>query len=446
MKSIFWAGVAIIIGLLLCTQAFAAADLNDVAVWQGQYFIGNVFQKGTFDFDFNVYDAAEGGSRCFSSSETLTTGNWGEWSTEQQGVSYTCDEASKSYFLEISINGVKQLPRRRLTVLHFLRADVNDQTIGSITAPYIKATQGIKEISESVWQTKLSFAAELAEEMIAAQEDLALAHIATAKAISDITVGESIDLKRLRIIAASELALDVIATNASIAKEKVFETRELMKLNGETPEDIAFIEEDAQAKAEALEVLANEKAGVVDLALDVALAGLVDDGKRFCLSDGTNCPPTGNVWGLITGTLSNQTDLATALASKVNNTALAVWPGSTNITTLGTINNARVTSLTIDGGAAITNFLSVSQANVVSESIPNRVCGNYAKIEVRGAKPGNAVTVAPRPDISGIETVNLSWSAYVADTDTVIIRACNPTARAIDTPNTQTWVVDVWAP
>ena len=59
---------------------------SDVLAWQGQYFLGTEFQTGTYEFNFNVYDAKEGGNICYSNTTTLTTGNWGEWETEQEGV------------------------------------------------------------------------------------------------------------------------------------------------------------------------------------------------------------------------------------------------------------------------------------------------------------------------------------------------------------------------
>lgn len=534
-----------LVELAAATYVFAISDPNDVAVWQGQYFIGNKFQTGTFEFKFDVYDAPSGGNRCYSNTTNLTTGNWGEWVTEQPGISAACSNAAIAYYLEITINGVKQFPRRRLTVLHFLRSDVAESTDGSIKASYLKATFGVKELNKDIWKLKMDYAADLADETIAAQEVLALAHIASAKATSDITVGESLELKRERLIAAGTLAQNEIIANAKIAKAKILEARETIKLNGETPEDAVYIENEAQSKANALDVLAAEKAEVIDQALDAALDSLIDDGKRFCLSDGTNCLTGGGVWGSITGTLGDQTDLATALSGKetliapgtssqywrgdktfqtldkaavglgnVENIALSSWVGTSNISALGTItsgtwqataigltkggtgltsggsanqlfgmnsagtgleyktltagsnisvshgvgsatvgvvanpafDNVNLNTLRINRGEAITGFFSVSPANVVSESIGSRTCGNYAKIEVRGARPGNTVSATPRPDVNGIENVNLSWNAYVSDVDTVVIRACNPAARAIDTADRQTWVVDVWAP
>ena len=36
---------------------------SNVTIWQGQYFIGSLFQQGTFQFNFTVYGANVGGAR-----------------------------------------------------------------------------------------------------------------------------------------------------------------------------------------------------------------------------------------------------------------------------------------------------------------------------------------------------------------------------------------------
>ncbi len=103
-------------------------------------------------------------------------------------------------------------------------------------------------------------------------------------------------------------------------------------------------------------------------------------------------------------------------------------------------------SLIIGSGDAITKHISLSQANVTSASISASACGDYATISVTGAAVGDSVTATPDGDssASGIEDSNLSWNAYVSATNTVTIRACNPTASPIDNGNDQTWRVDVW--
>ena len=94
---------------------------SDVLVWQGQYFIGTEFQNNKqLDFNFTVYDALIDGEACYSNVTTLSTGNFGEWITEQSGVSAVCNNPSKNYFLNINIDSEDQNPRRRLTFFNFL--------------------------------------------------------------------------------------------------------------------------------------------------------------------------------------------------------------------------------------------------------------------------------------------------------------------------------------
>ncbi|HLC76976.1 MAG TPA: hypothetical protein VJH04_02110 [archaeon] len=69
---------------------------------------------------------------CYSNVTFLTTGNFGEWKTEQSGVSAACNNASKDYFLEIGINNVTQGDRRRLTSFSFIRKDVNETSKGAL--------------------------------------------------------------------------------------------------------------------------------------------------------------------------------------------------------------------------------------------------------------------------------------------------------------------------
>ena len=103
-------------------------------------------------------------------------------------------------------------------------------------------------------------------------------------------------------------------------------------------------------------------------------------------------------------------------------------------------------SLVIGNGDAISKHISLNQANVTSASISATACGDYATISVTGAAVGDSVTATPDGDssASGIEESNLSWNAYVSATNTVTIRACNPTGSPIDNGNDQTWRIDVW--
>src|SRR3989339_428109 len=107
---------------------------KDVLVFQGQYFIEAKFQVGTYDFEFNVYDDETSGNLIYSDKENITLGNWGQWKVELVGLSEAANNVSKDYFMEIIIDGVPQLPRKRITQFNFLRKDVDEITQGRISA------------------------------------------------------------------------------------------------------------------------------------------------------------------------------------------------------------------------------------------------------------------------------------------------------------------------
>ncbi|MEK6955202.1 MAG: hypothetical protein AABW52_00930, partial [Nanoarchaeota archaeon] len=73
------------------------------------------------------------GGACYSNTTTLTTGNWGEWKTEQSGVGASCNNASQNYFLEIKINNKTQGERSVLSNWDFLRKDTDALLNGSLT-------------------------------------------------------------------------------------------------------------------------------------------------------------------------------------------------------------------------------------------------------------------------------------------------------------------------
>jgi hypothetical protein len=139
-KIYFWARkeegtdktILIPISMLVSILVINVVSASDVLVWQGQYYTGTTFNTGTYEFIFSVYDALAGGNICYSNTTTLTTGNFGEWRTEQSGVNSVCANASKDYYLNIKINGVDQPPRRRLMVWASLRKDVNETTAGNL--------------------------------------------------------------------------------------------------------------------------------------------------------------------------------------------------------------------------------------------------------------------------------------------------------------------------
>ncbi|MDA3836392.1 MAG: hypothetical protein PF542_02105 [Nanoarchaeota archaeon] len=118
---------------------------KDISVYQGQYFIGTEFQQGTFQFDFNVYDAREGGDLIYTYSEDITTGQWGSWEVELEGVSEAANNSFRDYFMEVVVEGVSQLPRRRITQFDFARVDIPEtfkKTLvveGGLFSNYIEA-------------------------------------------------------------------------------------------------------------------------------------------------------------------------------------------------------------------------------------------------------------------------------------------------------------------
>ena len=120
----------LIFGILLVNFVVA----KDVLVFQGQYFIEAKFQVGTYDFEFNVYDDETSGNLIYSDKENITLGNWGQWKVELVGLSEAANNVSKDYFMEIIIDGVPQLPRKRITQFNFLRKDVDEITQGRISA------------------------------------------------------------------------------------------------------------------------------------------------------------------------------------------------------------------------------------------------------------------------------------------------------------------------
>jgi hypothetical protein len=101
----------ILISIFVLILIINIISASDILVWQGQYHTGTTFNTGTYEFNFSVYDDLTGGIICYSNTTTLTTGSFGEWKTEQSGVSSSCNNVSKDYYLNININGIDQTPR-----------------------------------------------------------------------------------------------------------------------------------------------------------------------------------------------------------------------------------------------------------------------------------------------------------------------------------------------
>ena len=125
-----WKFIIVILGIL--SIGFISAGF-DISVFQGQYYIGTEFQQGTYNFTFDVYDDVSAGNLVYATSSDITTGTWGQWRVELSGISAVCDNSSKDYFMEITIDGNVQSPRRRLTHFQYIRKDIDETTTGDLT-------------------------------------------------------------------------------------------------------------------------------------------------------------------------------------------------------------------------------------------------------------------------------------------------------------------------
>ena len=245
------------------------------------------------------------GGACYSNITTLTTGNFGEWKTEQNGVNSACNNVSKDYYLNIKINGVDQTPRRRLVVWDSLRKNVDETTISSFEADIIKVRTGLKDLNKAIWQSKLNYAREFANATLIAQREIALKLINTTT-----TTGESIESKIIKLQQAGEQAKALINSEFEIAQAKILEAKKLALLNGEKPEDVAAIEAEANLHLTALNLTAQEQIIIIEQALNNSITEVInsDDGIRFCLSNGTNCmSSSGNLFNQVLNTTSNVT-------------------------------------------------------------------------------------------------------------------------------------------
>jgi DNA-binding transcriptional ArsR family regulator len=146
----------ILVNLFILILTANIISASDVSVWQGQYYTGTTFNTGTYEFNFTVFDALTGGDICYSNTTTLTTGNFGEWKTEQTGVNSACNNISKDYYLNINLAGTDQTPRRRLVVWNSLRKDVDEISKGNLTlAGVVKANSALK-IKQNIEYTNLN--------------------------------------------------------------------------------------------------------------------------------------------------------------------------------------------------------------------------------------------------------------------------------------------------
>jgi hypothetical protein len=122
--------------------------------------------------------------------------------------------------------------------------------------------------------------------------------------------------------------------------------------------------------------------------------------------------------------------------------ASAIIIGRSSVTT--TINGtAAVNTLTIGGGTVILKHLS-GTTTFDAPSVGLSSCSDIGTVTVTGAAVGDSVIAAPTATSGGIETLTLSWNAYVSSPNTVTIRACNTSISLGQNPSNQTWRADIW--
>lgn len=149
-------------------------------------------------------------------------------------------------------------------------------------------------------------------------------------------------------------------------------------------------------------------------AIDALLPSQASASGKYLTSDGTNCswgtPATGGSWGTITGTLSAQTDLQTALDAKVAHSSgasgrLAYWSGTATITSSA--------NLTYDGQLISHTFStagSTAGLSVINGNNSNTASHAMLKAEVGGTSGGDPIL---HLDISG----GTGWHAGVDNSD-----------------------------
>ena len=191
------------ISLILIIKIISAGD---ILVWQGQYYTGTTFNTGTYEFNFTVYDAPEGGEACFSNITNLTTGGFGEWKTEQYGVSAACNNASKDYYLNINIKGVDQTPRRKLAIWDFLRKNVNETTTGTIQS----GTQVVAPVVNAF--------AQVIAPIIQAIMHVETPKVETIEVVTTNLTASGIVKSDTAVVAPIVNATEVVATNLTIVE------------------------------------------------------------------------------------------------------------------------------------------------------------------------------------------------------------------------------------
>lgn len=160
---------------------------------------------------------------------------------------------------------------------------------------------------------------------------------------------------------------------------------------------------------------------------------------------GSTIQPTAN------GALSIQSTGANTLTLDAGGAA-GLSMGTTNASTVSvgrsgvttTINGvADANNLKIGSGTTILKHLSATNT-FDGGSVTLGSCLDLGTVTVTGANPGDTVISTPTPVTGGIETLLLTWNAYVSSTNTVTIRGCSVATVGSQNPASQTWRADVW--
>jgi len=371
-----------IILLVLVSSSIIVSAASDIAVFQGQYYIGTEFQQGTFEFVFDIYDNKTGGNLVHSVTKNLTTGTWGQWKAEVAGVSAASNDTTKDYFVEISIDGDPQLPRNRLTYFNYLRKDVDEVTSGDISSSgRIGAEEYTYVPSEgnSISDSFFNFVSPLGGDLIriSPKEDfLGFPNTTSIFIISDNEsyVGMTYFVSPISGLPNSWLWADIhngnggfalINTeNLSVGKEYIvkgaFSDRGLSlggvsnNPQGENSAGSDFkIYSDANGTTAFFVDSANSYATTIDALLNVTDTAYFYDayvnGTKICLKDGTNCLNlniSGNEaaftgWDKnesddFSGSWDNLTDVPLGFSDKVDNDTIYI-SGNANISIIGTV-------------------------------------------------------------------------------------------------------------
>jgi hypothetical protein len=169
------------------------------------------------------------------------------------------------------------------------------------------------------------------------------------------------------------------------------------------------------------------------------------------LDASTSITFAGNSLTLSGGILSinNGSNFTTNINTGTSTGAVNIGSG-TGAKTITIGNSTGATALILDAGTggvkigdstatAITNHFS----NTASLDFPNtsNSCSELT-VTVTGASVGDTAIATPTTVASGIETLRMSWNAYVSAANTVTVRACAYTSG--QDPASQTWRADVW--